>query len=253
MGHAFSTRYFTIQNTGGVQQDDLVVDADWDAFPETPVLRDNCQKLFNPDQVDSDGDGLPDRLDIDSDNDGIPDNVEAQTTNGYISPSGVDENMDGLDDAYMGEEVDGLNPVNTDGEDLPDYLDDDADNDLVPDDNEGHDYNADGQPDNLFTGNDSDGDGLDDGYEGSDVNDGYDVNDEIEDPLTDLPNTDGDEEVNYRDLDDDNDGIPTPEEDADGDGDPTNDDSDGDGTPDFLDDLGRIVRIEIADHLECVR
>ncbi|MFD2588177.1 gliding motility-associated C-terminal domain-containing protein, partial [Croceitalea marina] len=70
-----------------------------------------------------------------------------------------------------------------------------------------------------------------------DVNDGFDVNDEIDDPANDLPDTDGTEDVNYRDLDDDGDGIDTPDEDADGDGDPTNDDTDGDGTPDYLDPI----------------
>ena len=51
----------------------------------------------------------------------------------------------------------------------------------------------------------------------------------------DLPDTDGTDDVNYRDFDDDGDGIDTPDEDVDEDGDPTNDDSDGDGTPDYLD------------------
>ena len=50
--------------------------------------------------LDSDGDGLVNRLDLDSDNDGITDNVEAQTTAGYIAPSGFDRDADGLDDAY---------------------------------------------------------------------------------------------------------------------------------------------------------
>ncbi|TLP81062.1 gliding motility-associated C-terminal domain-containing protein [Maribacter sp. ACAM166] len=185
--------------------------------------------------IDSDNDGYPDRLDIDSDNDGIPDNIESQSTFEYISPSSVDENGNGLDDSYEKGDVIGLTPMNTDGTDNVDYLDNDSDNDLVPDNNEGNDFNFDGIPDQTYTGIDTDGDGLDDGYEGTNVNDGFDVNDEIDDPAQDLPDTDGTEDVNYRDLDDDGDGIDTPDEDADTDGNPTNDDTDEDGTPDYLD------------------
>ncbi len=195
----------------------------------------NPQTVTYNSDVDSDSDGYPDRVDIDSDNDGIPDNIEAQPTSGYTAPSGSDEDNDGLDDAYDLAGNEGLNPVNTDASDLPDYLDDDSDNDLVPDNNEGNDFNFDGVPDQQLTGTDTDGDGLDDGYEGGDVNDGFDVNDEIEDPASDLPDTDGTEDVNYRDLDDDGDEIDTPLEDADGNDDPTNDDTDNDGTPDYLD------------------
>ena len=185
--------------------------------------------------LDSDQDGFADHVDIDSDNDGIPDNIEGQTTFEYIPPTGQDDDNDGLDNAYEGSGDEGIDPVNSDEMDLPDYLDDDTDNDLVPDNNEGNDFNFDGQPDQNPLGTDADGDGLDDGYEGSDINDGFDVNDEIDDPANDLPDTDGTEDVNYRDLDDDGDGINTPDEDIDGDGDPTNDDSDEDGTPDYLD------------------
>ncbi|WP_298488931.1 gliding motility-associated C-terminal domain-containing protein [uncultured Maribacter sp.] len=213
---------------------------------EDPNLDGDDNPLTNP--LDTDEDGIPNYLDIDADNDGIPDNVEAQTTDGYIAPNEDDattyENNNGLNTAYPK----GLTPVNTDGEDNEDYLDLDSDNDSVPDNNEGNDFNFDGAPDHTYTGIDTDGDGLDDGYEGSDVNDGFDVNDEINDPANDLPDTDGTEDVNYRDLDDDGDGINTPDEDADGDGDPTNDDTDGDGITDYLDpvdDSPKIVEIEI--------
>ncbi|UCD60826.1 MAG: hypothetical protein JSV59_13335, partial [Flavobacteriaceae bacterium] len=185
--------------------------------------------------INSDSDPNPDFRDIDSDNDGLPDNIEAQTTSGYILPSGMDDDNDGLDNAYEGSGDQGITPENTDGTDEPDYLDTDTDNDLVPDNNEGNDFDFDGIPDQAFTDTDADGDGLDDGYEGGNVNDGFDVNDEIEDPANDLPDTDGTEDVNYRDVDDDGDGVNTPGEDSDGNGDPTNDDDDGDNTPDFLD------------------
>ncbi|MRI00397.1 hypothetical protein GH721_07575 [Kriegella sp. EG-1] len=207
-------------------------------YTNSDHIQNGIRLLLQPNACpDTDGDGTPDNLDIDADNDGIPDNVEAQPTEGYIPPSGIDVDNDGLDDAYEGSGNEGLTPVNTDGTDTPDYIDLDSDNDLVPDNNEGNDFNFDGIPDQIFTGIDTDGDGLDDGYEGSNVNDGYDINDEIDDPANDLPDTDGTEDVNYRDIDDDGDGIDTPNEDANNDGDPTNDDTDGDGTPDYLDPI----------------
>ena len=185
------------------------------------------------DPTDTDGDGYADYVDIDSDNDGIPDNVEAQTTADYIPPSGVDLNFNGLDDAYEATGNLGIFPVDTDGDNLPDYWDDDSDDDNIPDNIEAHDYDNDGVPDVVLIGSDKDDDGLDDGYEGSTSID-IDVNDEINDPFNDLPNTDGDGESNYRDTDDDDDGIASREEDIDGDGDYANDDSDGDGTPEYL-------------------
>ncbi len=139
--------------------------------------------------IDSDQDGLFDHLDIDKDNDGITDNVEAQTTAGYIAPSGVgsamiDTNNDGLDDNYdagtaagaiSGATGYGLTPVNSDGTDLADVLDADSDNDGVNDvDEAGHGVTQLA----IDTSPDTDADGLKDVVEGADNNDGFDVNDE---------------------------------------------------------------------------
>ena len=183
--------------------------------------------------TNSDNDAYPDYLDIDSDNDGIPDNIEAQPTSDYIPPSLLDANQNGLDDAYETEENLGLLPINTDGEDLPDYRDLDSDNDNVPDATEAHDHDHDGVADVTFIGSDKDEDGLDDGYEGTEVLDD-DVNDEIDNPLNDLPNTDRDGESDYRDLDDDGDGIATHDEDMNSDGNYANDDENNNGIPNYL-------------------
>lgn len=206
-----------------------------DSFEDLNLDGDNDPST-NP--TDTDGDGIPDYLDIDSDDDGIPDNIEAQTTVGYITPSGIDANANGIDDAYENNGNLGLIPVDTDGDGIPDYVDEDSDNDSVPDNIEAHDFDQDGIPDVVFTGSDKDNDGLDDAYEG-DTQIDDDVNDEIDDPNTDLPDTDQDGIPDYRDIDDDDDGIETINEDDNLDGDYANDDANQDGTPNYLDsDLG---------------
>ena len=218
---------------------EVLVDTDGDLVGDIYDIDDDNDGILDVAEgtEDFDFDGYPNSLDIDADNDGIPDNIEAQSTADYIRPSGNDVDRNGLDDIYesapgAGE---GLNAVNTDGDGSKDYLDLDSDSDNVPDSLEGHDANHDSLPDVLPTGTDSDGDGLDDGYEGSDMMDGFIVNDEINNPLSDLPNTDKDNEVDYRDLDDDNDGIATMDEDLNGDNNPTNDDTDGDFVMNYLD------------------
>ncbi len=135
---------------------------------------------------DNDNDGIINSLDIDSDNDGIPDNIEAQTTAGYIAPTGViidDTNNNGVDDVYENGILVGITPENTDGTDNPDYLDTDTDNDGVLDIVEN------GDTDNTLAGTDADGDGLDDNFDdnndsaiaGSTVNDGLGNGDTVTD------------------------------------------------------------------------
>ena len=149
-----------------------------------------------PDVYDNDNDGIPNHLDIDADNDGIPDNIEAQSTLGYIPPTG-NVGTNGVDSAYKSDDTQSAtaitNPTNTDGNGEPDYLDTDSDDDGLLDIQEN------GDTDNVISGVDTDQDGLDDNFEGSNVNDGFDVNDEINTPSTDLPDTDGDDDVDYRD------------------------------------------------------
>ena len=83
---------------------------------------------------DTDGDGVVDRLDTDSDNDFIPDNIEGQTTLYFRASTGIDTDHDGWDNAYDSDQRGApINPVDTDHDDIPDYLDTDSDNDDIPD------------------------------------------------------------------------------------------------------------------------
>ncbi len=161
---------------------------------------------------DADGDGILNSLDIDSDDDGITDNIEAQTTDGYIAPSGTgasitDIDGDGLDDAYDANTADttsaaslGLTPVNTDAagatgviytpDTTPDYIDTDSDGDGTADVFE----NGLGVAPVSPTQGDADGDGLKDAFEtviDGNANDGFVVNEGVTDPLQAEANNNG--------------------------------------------------------------
>ncbi|OQX16250.1 MAG: hypothetical protein BWK73_04325 [Thiothrix lacustris] len=133
--------------------------------------------------ADFDGDGIPNQFDLDSDGDGIPDNIEAQTTAGFLPPSGVDANKNGIDDAYGA----GLTPVDTESDSKPDYLDLDSENTGGDDNTE-----ADLPP---LSGVDADGDGLDDTIDTDDASFGP-ANAGITDVLAAYPKTGT--EVNWR-------------------------------------------------------
>ncbi len=138
-----------------------------------------------------DSDILPNFTDLDSDGDGIPDNVEAQSTLGYVAPSGLDTDSNGIDDAYDSNGTP-IALVNSDGTDNFDYLDTDSDN-------EGGNDTA--EAGFTLSGADVDGDGLDDNYD-ADITGYSDPGGTIDDPLTGvviLPNTDGLGDVDFRD------------------------------------------------------
>ena len=190
---------------------------------------------------DFDGDGRTNDLDLDSDNDGIPDNVEAQTTFGYIPPSLVDSDGNGLDDAYestpgAGE---GITPINTNSMSNYDFNNLDSDSDGFLDNNEVK---------IVLTLSDSDGDGLDtavdttNGTLSGGLPNYHDANGTINTPSS-LPNLQNPlvAEVDYRDpsLDSDMDGvIDTVDVDDDNDGilDINESDCNGEITYEFYDD-----------------
>ena len=208
----------------------LDLDSDGDGIPDSVETA-----------ADADGDGFPNFLDLDSDGDGILDSVETVADfdgDGIPNYLDIDSDGDGILDA-----TEGVN--NGDGDTQPNYLDLDSDNDGILDSIElDGDYDNDGTPDYLD--HDSDNDLLTDVYEGggSDPDkDGYvgtgaitdvDLNGlhDAVDPgqggvALPVPDSDGDGQEDFRDIDSDGDGILDIDE---GDG-----DVDGDGIPNYLD------------------
>ncbi|MBX3183363.1 MAG: hypothetical protein KIT72_03650 [Polyangiaceae bacterium] len=146
---------------------------------------------------DSDGDGIPDYLDLDSDNDGIPDYIEGDPT--------------------------GCDAPDSDNDGLPNFIDLDSDNNGIPDAEEAYPDGSPYDPNRPLS--DIDGDGLPDVYDPD--NDGDFLSD-VEELMGQPPvDTDGDGAFDHNDPDSDNDGI---RDDYEG-----TDDTDGDGIPDFRD------------------
>ncbi|MFV0593763.1 MAG: Ig-like domain-containing protein, partial [Draconibacterium sp.] len=155
----------------------IELDSDCDNHADIDDIDDDNDGILDVDEMDlidgeyvdrdSDNDGIVDRLDIDSDNDGIVDNIEWQLEDGsYNTPTGVDSDGDGWDDAYDPDNGGTYYvAIDTDDDGTPDYLDLDSDNDEIPDIIEGNDSNHDGIADFDPLGTDSDGDGLDDAYD----------------------------------------------------------------------------------------
>ena len=181
--------------------------------------------------LDTDGDGTPDFVELDSDNDGILDSVEAGSNDADedgLVDSFTDFDNDGLDDAT---EITPAPTPDTDSDSTPNYRDVDSDNDGIPDAVEGAgDFDGDGIPDYLdedadndgisdrveaqVSGNDADGDGIDNTFD-VDFTNGSDAN------------SDG--------IDDD---IATS----------GGNDADNDGVPEYLDNDGGVDRFQTNDN-----
>ncbi len=221
-----------------------MTDSDGDGIPDTLDLDDDNDGI--PDAIegsdDTDADNVPDHLDLDSDNDGLTDTFEA---------GGLDVDGDGIVDGFTDSDGDGLDdatgasplPVpDTDGDDIPDFQETDSDDDGIPDafeagptTNQPIDTDSDGIPD--FRDTDSDSDGIDDAVEaGSNPASPQDADGngvlDYQEPAA-IPPPAGPAPAPIP--------APTPGPSADSDGDGIPDsvegtgDSDGDGIPDYLD------------------
>ncbi|WP_421898536.1 discoidin domain-containing protein [Marinoscillum sp.] len=228
------------ETTGQFELNDPDNDGLMNYVDSSPAAAGGNSTLANP---DSDGDGVKDYVDIDSDGDGIPDIIESQSTADFIALTNVDTDGDGIDDAFDPDNGGTLIlPINTDGLDLQDYLDLDSDNDNVLDIVEGNDANNDGFGDWDDNTNgiadeadfiDSDGDGLPDAFDNVTLGT---VGNETGSNAA-LQNTDGLDQLDFRDTDDDADGILTEDEDTNSNGNYQDDKTQGQGAaniPNYL-------------------
>ncbi len=264
-------------------------DSDNDGVEDT---KDNCILVKNESQEDADENGTGDVCENDKDGDGISDEDEKSMG---TDPENRDSDKDGIDDGKeVGDDHD--NPKDSDADGKIDALDDDSDGDGISDEEEGdRDSDHDGTPDYLD--NDSDNDGVEDSKDkcrivansdqadeddngignvcegdtdgdgvsdedekkaGSDpknsdsdhdgIDDAKEIGNDPENPV----DTDGDGTADVFDDDSDNDGISDEDEgakDTDGDGKPDfqDNDSDGDGVEDGKDNCRIVANGDQAD------
>ncbi len=187
-----------------VEGGNAIADTDTDGMTNNPVGANGLDNLLedvdtnlaeiNYTITNTDTDTHFDYLDIDSDNDGIVDVIEAQASNTYVNPNTTDANGNGIFDVY--ENIG--NPVDTDGDNTPDYQDENSDDDYYSDFIEAWDTNNDDAANTVPSNLDSDGDGLDNAFD----NDNTSVNPTNGQIPTDFPNLDtpNTQELDWREL-----------------------------------------------------
>ena len=231
-------KYTIMDDEGKVSNEANIIllinkDTDGDGVPDNVDLDDDNDGILDIEEIanalfdgDSDQDGIPDQIDLDSDNDG---------TNDVIEGGRVDSNGDGMADGIVNAvgiatSVATSGDVwDTDGDLIPNYLDLDSDADGVSDLVEsGNVLYVDIDKDGRLDDPDADSDGIPDIADNLST-----VWGEINDYQS--RNTDADDHININDSDDDNDGVLTIEEDTNLDGDWNNDDTDEDNVVDYLD------------------
>ncbi len=231
-------------NNTATEDTTVALDLDGDGLTDPEDLDDDNDGIPDVDEaaVDTDGDGVTDDRDLDSDNDGLPDVVEAG--HGLADADG-----DGLVDCPGGFGVNGFcdaaetsadsgtakrAPIDTDGDQVPDFRDIDSDDDSITDRAENGATCADDPENAICDGNDDDGDGS---PSSADAKVGFGLG-----GYPPPPDTDGDGTPDYQDLDSDGDSIFDIDEanhgqfDGNDDGKLEGPDTDGDGLKDSVDD-----------------
>ena len=147
-----------------------------------------------PDVYDTEGDGIPNHLDLDSDDDGIFDAVEAghnqSHTNGIVISAFGTNGLANVVETGPESGIINYSISDTDGTGIDNYLDLDSDADGIPDNVEAQSTIGYRAP----NGTDTDNNGVDDAY---------DSNGTALVPV----NTDGTDNPDYTDLDSDNEGA----------------------------------------------
>ncbi|WP_299312813.1 T9SS type B sorting domain-containing protein [uncultured Aquimarina sp.] len=150
-----------------VESGNAAADVNRDGRFDGAINTDGTSTTIAHNVINSDSDSNQNFLDIDADGDGIIDNIEGQSTAGYVRPSGIDGDFNGVDDSY---DTNGsaITPENSNTTAAPDYIDTNSDpvsGDCLDDTVEGYDADQDGISDIIASGADGDGDGLDDAFD----------------------------------------------------------------------------------------
>jgi len=222
-------------------------DTDNDGWPDA---LDNCVFVVNPDQANTDqtlfyegtsgvlADELGDVCDDDDDGDGDADTTDCAPLE-PASHHGADELCNAIDDDCDGPVDEGF--TNTDGDALADCVDDDDDNDLVPDVEDNCQLVQ--NPDQVNTDGDAVGDPCDDDDDGDGVADDGDGSGVIgDDPCTGGLTEGCDDncrvDANAAQLDTDGDSV----------GDPCDTDDDDDGELDLFDNCPLLANADQSDN-----